>query len=148
MSEFWRDKTLEEMTPAEWESLCDDCGLCCLVRVEDEDTSEVHETNVICRHYSCENWKCGSYANRASIENGCVKLTPELVREFDWLPDSCAYRTVLRGDDLPAIHPLVNSKAEIDLVRVEGIRQIAEQVGLVQDDDTVVHEHHLIKRIN
>jgi uncharacterized cysteine cluster protein YcgN (CxxCxxCC family) len=95
---FWQAKTLTQMNSDEWEQLCDGCGLCCLVRIQDDDTDEIYDTNVICKHYDCSKAQCSSFSTRTSIKEGCVQLTPDLVEEFDWLPDSCAYRTLLRGD--------------------------------------------------
>ena len=34
-------------------------------------------------------------------------LKPSRQAEFDWLPPTCAYRRLARGQDLPAWHPLL-----------------------------------------
>ena len=76
----------------EWEALCDGCGRCCLVKLEDEDTGEVHYTNVACRFLDAETCRCTDYANRCTIQPDCVKLSPDNLSLLDIMPATCAYR--------------------------------------------------------
>src|SRR3712207_5441910 len=91
---FWRAKTLSEMSEAEWESLCDGCGRCCLVKLEDEDSAEIHYTDVGCTLLDGTSCRCRSYPTRQQIVPDCVRLTPDTVRAIRWLPPTCAYRLV------------------------------------------------------
>lgn len=105
---FWKNKTLEDMTPSEWESLCDGCGRCCLEKLEDEETGRLFFTNVGCRLFDSESCACRDYANRSAKVPDCVRLTPQNVRTLNWLPPSCAYRLLAEGRDLYWWHPLVS----------------------------------------
>ncbi len=109
---FWHDKTLAEMSRAEWESLCDGCGRCCLHKLRDEDTGELEFTNVACRLLDTGTARCRDYANRKARVPDCVKLTPKRLEKVDWLPPSCAYRLVHEGKELPPWHPLRSGRAE------------------------------------
>jgi len=109
---FWRLKTLEEMTSGEWESLCDGCARCCLVKLEDEETGEIHFTDIGCKLLDAGTCRCRDYRRRARLVPDCVKLTPAVVRTLSWLPVTCAYRLVAEGKDLPDWHPLVSGSEE------------------------------------
>lgn len=109
---FWKRKRLDEMTAAEWESLCDGCGLCCLVRFEDEETGEVIPTRVHCKLFNPETCTCTDYANRKRHVPDCIKLTPGNIEALEWMPKSCAYRRIYEGRDLASWHPLVSGDPE------------------------------------
>lgn len=112
MNEFWKEKSLEELDEAEWESLCDGCGRCCLHKMQDEETAEIYWTTVACTLLDAQSCRCADYANRKAKVPDCVRLTPEVVRSVDWLPETCAYRLVAEGKDLFWWHPLVSGRAD------------------------------------
>ena len=109
---FWEDKTLEEMTVTEWESLCDGCGRCCLLKLEDEDTAEIFTSDVHCRIFDTTTCGCSDYANRSERVPDCIKLTPQNVKEISWIPVTCAYRRLAEGKGLAWWHPLVSGDPE------------------------------------
>jgi uncharacterized protein len=116
---FWRRKTLAELTPAEWESLCDGCGRCCLNKLEDEDTGRVYYTDIGCRLLDGTTCRCKDYTNRSEQVDDCVKLSPGNVADLRWLPPTCGYRLVAHGRDLYWWHPLVSG--DPDTVHAAGI---------------------------
>ena len=95
------------MTAAQWESLCDGCARCCLRKLEDVDTGEVHYTSVVC-HLMTDACRCSAYEDRTRLVPDCVELTPARTGEFHWLPSTCAYRVIAEGRDLEWWHPLVS----------------------------------------
>src|SRR5918994_6241444 len=95
---FWRRKSLVEMTDSEWESLCDGCGRCCLVKLEDaDDSSRTYFTDVGCRLLDGETCRCSDYKHLTDKVKDCVRLTPRNIRRIVWLPPSCGYRLLAAG---------------------------------------------------
>ncbi len=137
---FWERYSLRELRRAEWEALCDGCGKCCLHKLEDEETGRIYRTNVACRLLDRESGRCSDYRNRRAFVPDCVQLRPELVRQLDWLPGTCAYRRVDEGKPLPAWHYLVS-----------GDREAVHEVGasvrgwtISEVDASADLEHHII----
>jgi len=104
---FWTEKALADMTPEEWESLCDGCARCCLEKLQDTETDEISYTEVACAMLNLETCRCANYAERQRYMPDCVALTQHNVAELKWMPSTCAYRLLAEGKPLPAWHPLI-----------------------------------------
>jgi len=138
---FWQTKRLGQMNDAEWESLCDGCGQCCLNKLQDADTDEIYFTNVACNQLNIKTCQCRSYERRFELEENCIKLTRENLTSFEWLPRTCAYRVLGEGKTLPAWHPLIaGSKKAMHAQRIS-VRFIAVRESEVRD-----WEEHIIDR--
>ncbi|WCT73245.1 YcgN family cysteine cluster protein [Sphingomonas naphthae] len=139
---FWETKRLDQMSRAEWESLCDGCGKCCLHKLEDEDTGELHPTNVACKLLDRRNGQCMDYKRRRMFVPECVRLTPAKLRTLDWLPSTCAYRLLDEGQPLADWHPLISGDPES--VHKAGISVRGWTVSEVEAGDL---EDHVVDRI-
>ena len=140
---FWKTKTLAQMTHAEWESLCDGCGRCCLNKLEDEETGKYYYTDVGCRLLDGATCRCRDYPNRLEKVDDCEQLTPENVAQLGWLPPSCAYRLIEEGKDLYWWHPLVSGDPET--VHSAGVSVRGRVQGSETDVPDDQLENHVVR---
>lgn len=138
---FWETKSLDELSDAEWESLCDGCGRCCLHKLEDEDTAEVFYTDIACQLLDTTSCRCNDYPDRFNQVPDCLKVRPLDEQKLNWLPASCAYVRLAKGEPLADWHPLISG--DPTSVHAAGIsvsgRCVPEKQVPVSE-----WEHHLI----
>lgn len=134
---FWREKSLAQLSTAEWESLCDRCGRCCLEKLEDINTGEISYTEVACPLMDLDTCRCSNYPERFRFMPDCVPLSPKNIHDLKWMPSTCAYRLLAEGKDLPAWHPLVSGT--FDSVEKAGISVRGRAIGPVDVEDLEDH---------
>lgn len=110
---FWDKYALEDLTQNEWEALCDGCALCCLHKLEDEDTGNIAITDLFCKYLDLETCSCTDYSNRHKNVPDCVPFNTARAKQFFWLPDTCAYRRLADGQALPDWHYLISGDKEL-----------------------------------
>ena len=137
---FW-EQPIESLSRDQWEALCDGCGQCCLHKLEDEDTGEVHFTNVACRLLDTATARCKDYRHRRAFVPDCMRLTPRLAAEATWLPATCAYRLRANGEPLPEWHYLISG--DRDAVHRAGVSVIGK---VVSEDLAGPIEQHIIPK--
>ncbi|MFM9853194.1 MAG: YcgN family cysteine cluster protein [Sphingomonadaceae bacterium] len=137
---FWETTALDQLDRAQWEALCDGCGKCCLHKLEDEETRELHATNVACRLLDRRTGRCSDYKHRHAYVPECIRLTPKKLRTMDWLPKSCAYVLRDAGEPLPAWHYLVSGDRE-------AIHRAGASVRgwTISEEDAGELEYHLVE---
>jgi len=116
---FWQQKSLFDLSHDEWESLCDGCGRCCLIKLEDEESGGMYYTSIACRLLDHDRCRCKNYPKRLQLVNECAQISPHKPDQFEWLPNSCAYRRLAEGKELLPWHPLISGSA--DTVHQAGI---------------------------
>lgn len=139
--DFWKGKTLAEMNQEEWDALCDGCGQCCLHKIQDIDTNEVFYTQVACRFLDLKSVRCKVYAQRTERMPTCLTLTPDNVMSFQWLPETCAYRCIAEGKELPEWHPLVSSDTQAILRSGASVRAAAlseDEIDMDRLEDYII----------
>lgn len=111
---FWKQKTFAEFTDEEWEALCDKCGICCYRKIITGFLwwKKIRNTRIACDLLDTKSCCCKNYENRFSLQSDCLKLNRGNVEEFSWLPETCAYRLIFEGKELPHWHPLISGRNE------------------------------------
>ena len=137
---FWETKSLAEMSFDEWESLCDGCGKCCLVKLQDPDTDEVAYTDVACKLLDCGTARCSNYPERKKHVPDCVVLDASLVDQIAWMPSTCAYRLLKEGKPLAWWHPLVSGTPNtVDEAGISVRGRVISETLIEDDADLLDH---------
>ena len=136
---YWEIKQLSELSEEEWEALCDGCGKCCLVKLEDSATGLIDNTTVACHLLDINICKCANYARRTELVSDCIALDANNVSKIKWLPSTCAYRLVSEGKNLEWWHPLVSG--DPSTVHDAGI---SVRTTAISEDDVINIEDYIV----
>ena len=137
--DFWKTTPLSDMSPDEWEALCDGCGKCCVIKLEDVDDGTIYYTDIGCKQLDTSSCRCKDYSNRKAIVPDCVILKPDSLDALPWMPTSCAYRLINEGQDLPRWHPLITGNAQSTHDAGQSVKDKIFTEGDIAEDDYPDH---------
>ena len=137
--QFWKTTPLEKLNKEQWESLCDGCGKCCVLKLEDADTGEIHYTDVGCKLLDCQTAKCTKYIERKQYVPDCVLLTPNNLSQLPWMPESCAYKLIYENKELPPWHPLMTGNPNSTLIAGQSVATRVVPENTVDEDHLTEH---------
>ena len=134
--EFWKTIPMEDLTPPEWEALCDGCGKCCLLKLEDEDTGQLEYTSVVCKLFDHQTCGCTKYKTRQKLVPTCVVLTPDNIADIAyWMPSTCAYKLLWSNNPLPDWHPLITgNKQSVHNAGISMREKVISELDVREDD--------------
>jgi uncharacterized cysteine cluster protein YcgN (CxxCxxCC family) len=104
---FWETIPFEQLNSKQWEAICDGCAQCCAHKLQDEETDEIFYTNIVCQYLDTKKCQCSVYDDRHTYVPDCIKITPENANKLTWIPDTCGYKLLAKGEPLPEWHPLM-----------------------------------------
>lgn len=142
MQPFWEEKSLAQLSRTEWESLCDGCARCCMIKMEDVDTGAVHHTALVCELLDLDTCRCTRYPERHQLVADCIELSADLAASLRWLPRSCAYRRIAEGRGLAPWHPLRSGSRESVHEAEVSVRGKVIPANLVHEDE---YEDHIVR---
>lgn len=140
---FWEKKNLQELNKHEWESLCDRCGKCCLIKLEDIDTGEIELTNISCKLLCTKTCKCLKYKSRKKVVEDCIKLTYHNLIDLKWMPKTCSYVLISQGKKLPSWHHLISG--DYNSVHTSGNSVLGKTV---KENKNLNLEDHIVDKFN
>lgn len=134
--EFWKRYPLDELPLHEWEALCDGCGRCCMLKLEDDETGRIAYTNIACRLFDDKTCNCGNYPLRKQLVKTCVIVRPDNLEEIlHWMPTTCAYKLIDEGKPLYDWHPLISgTRASVDQSGISMLGRTVPEFDVEEDD--------------
>ena len=139
VDDFWKTTALKDMTPKQWESLCDGCGKCCVIKLEDADDGTIFYTDIGCKQLDGNTCRCKDYDNRKAIVPDCVILSPNNLDALPWMPKTCAYRLINEGAPLPDWHPLITGDPQSTHHAGQSVMNKIYTEGDIAEDDYPDH---------
>lgn len=137
--DFWKSTALKDMTQTQWEALCDGCGKCCVLKLEDIDTGAIYYTDVSCQLLCTKTARCTNYTDRKKHVPDCVILSPDNLDALPWMPESCAYRRLHEGADLPDWHPLLTGNQDAMIAANHSVAGQVTNEKHIKEEDMVDH---------